>query len=140
VTNSPEPPSRGPARGLPGTLFARGSLYILAVILRQAAALVLLTILVATISGEDFTRFGLMLSGFALLVPLATFNIHVAPTRLYFNSDDTQVRANLLKSSLAGAVCLGSVGGPALESPYRKALFEMSWSLADRGPAHTDYL
>ena len=103
-------PSRGPSQGTRGTLFARGSLYILAVILRQAAALVLLTILVATISGEDFTRFGLMLSGFALLVPLLTLNIHVAPTRLYFDSDDTQVRANLLKSSLAGAVCLGSVG------------------------------
>lgn len=103
-------PSRSPARGLRGTLFTRGSLYILAVILRQSAALILITILVATISGEDFTRFGLMLSGFALLVPLLTLNIHVAPTRLYFDSADTQVRANLLKSSLVGALCLGFVG------------------------------
>jgi len=103
-------PSRGTAGGLRSTLFARGSLYILAVILRQAASLVLITILVATISGEDFTRFGLMLSGFALLVPLLTLNIHVAPSRLYFDSDDTQVRADLLKSSLVGAGCLGLVG------------------------------
>ncbi len=103
-------PFRGPAHGLRNTLFARGSLYILAVILRQAAGLILLTILVATIPGEDFTRFGLMLSGFALLVPLLTLNIHIAPTRLYFDSADTQVSANLLKSSLVGAVCLGFVG------------------------------
>ena len=107
---SPDLPSRGPAQGPRGTLFARGSLYILAVILRQAAALTLLTIVVATISGEDFTRFGLMLSGFALLVPLLSLNIHIAPSRLYFDSDDTQVRANLLKSSLVGAVGLGLMG------------------------------
>ena len=51
-----------------------------------------------------------MLSGFALLTPLLSLNLPVAPSRLYFDSDDAQVRANLLKSSLAGAVCLGFVG------------------------------
>ncbi len=88
----------------------RSGAYLAAVIARQVAGLLLLAILVASMSARDFTRFGLMVSAFALLVPSFSLNLHLAPARLFFDYADKADQANLLKSSLAGAVVLASLG------------------------------
>jgi len=100
-----------PIRNVMGAPVARrGGIYLAAVIARQMAGLLLLAILVATISAPDFTRFGLMVSAFALLVPTLSLNLHLAPARLFFDCTDEAGRANLLKSSLSGALALASLG------------------------------
>ncbi len=94
-------------------VFTRTSLYLLARGLQHLGGLLLLPLLVASLSSEEFTRYGLMTSAFQLLVPILSLNLHLAPVRLYFDHQDTGGRARLLVSALASA-CALTVAGLAL--------------------------
>lgn len=65
--------------------------------------------LVVSLSPSDYTRYGLLVSGLALLVPLVTLNVHIAPGRLLFDhTNDGKAQSSLLFTSLAGALVLAT--------------------------------
>ncbi len=90
--------------------YTRAPFYLVAAGLQPLAGLLLLPVLIATLSSEEFTRYGLMTSSFHLLVPILTLNLHLAPGRLYFDCRDDTTRADLLLSTLAAACGLTVVG------------------------------
>ena len=103
-----------PPEGRSGTsrwqVFARTSLYLLGGSLQKAAYLLLLPFLVAVLTPEEFTRFGLMVSAVAVLTPLFSLNAHLAPGRLYFDYEQPHRQAELLFSSLLGALGFVTLG------------------------------
>ena len=103
-----------PPEGRSGTsrwqVFVRTSLYLLGGSLQKAAYLLLLPFLVAVLTPEEFTRFGLMVSAIAILTPLFSLNAHLAPARLYFDYEESHHQAELLFSSLTGALGLVTLG------------------------------
>jgi len=85
-------------------------LYLLGGSLQKAAHLLLLPFLVAVLTPEEFTRFGLMVSAVAILTPLFSLNAHLAPGRLYFDYEQPHRQAELLFSSLLGALGFVTLG------------------------------
>jgi len=103
-----------PPEGTSGTsrrqVFLRTSLYLLGGSLQKAAYLLLLPFLVAVLTPEEFTRFGLTVSAVAILTPLFSLNAHLAPGRLYFDYEQSHRRAELLFSSLIGSLAFVTAG------------------------------
>jgi len=108
------PGPAGPSAGRIGTsrwqVFVRTSLYLLGGSLQKAAYLLLLPFLVAVLTPDEFTRFGLMVSAIAVLTPLFSLNAHLAPGRLYFDYEESHHGAELLFSSLLGGLGLVMLG------------------------------
>ncbi len=89
---------------------ARTSFYLLAAGAQHLGSLLLLPLLVASLSAEEFSRYGLMTSAFLLLATILSLNMHRAPVRLYFDHADAAGRARLLASTLSAAAATTGLG------------------------------
>jgi O-antigen/teichoic acid export membrane protein len=98
-----------PDPGLRGLLY-NTSVYTSAAVVQQAAGITFLIMLLSRLTAEDYTRFGLLTSIFALVVPLVSQNIQLAPSRLFFDETSDRGRATILGSSLGGALLLAALG------------------------------
>ncbi len=87
-------------------IIVRTSLYVAAQFIQRAANLLLLPMLIATMSAEQFSRYGLLTTLFLLIGAALTLNIHLAPTRLIFDCTSVEEEADLLFTSLVGAIAL----------------------------------
>jgi len=104
-------PSAGAAPGASRrTVAARTALYLLAGSVQKAAYLLLLPFLVAALSPDEYTRFGLMTSAMVILCPLLSLNVHLAPSRLYFDYERSGRPADLLATCAAAALGLSLCG------------------------------
>ncbi len=95
-------------------LALRTGFYLLGGALQSLAHLLLLPFLIATLEPGEYSRFGLMISVLTLLPPLLSLNIHLAPSRLYFDHDLGPDRASLLVTTLVSPVALAAAGLAAL--------------------------
>ena len=89
---------------------SRTAFYLLGSIVQRAAQLLLVPFLVAALSPDEFTRFGLMISAVTVLTPLFSLNIHMAPGRLYFDYNEPSEQSDLLFSCISGSLCLTVMG------------------------------
>jgi O-antigen/teichoic acid export membrane protein len=78
--------------------------------MQHAAGLGLLLLLVAKLSPEEYTRFGLLTTVYTLLVPVVSLNLQIAASRLFFDEGTAEGRASVLSTSLIGALVLGLIG------------------------------
>ncbi len=92
------------------SLLARGATYLFSGILQRAAGLLIVPILVATLPPGDFTRYGLLTSTFAILLPLFSLNTHLAPQRLFYDYRYQRDQASLLATTLIAAVGFSLAG------------------------------
>jgi O-antigen/teichoic acid export membrane protein len=88
----------------------RAAFYVGAGGLSRATSLILLPLLLATLSTEDFSRYGLFVSFIYLSMPIVSLNIHVAPGRLFFDYDNVEQQQQLLFTSLVCSVSLTIAG------------------------------
>lgn len=71
---------------------------------QRLGSVVLLPLLIATMSAQEFVRFGLFTSLVAVVVPLTTFNLHLAIGRLHFDYADRKTRSEVLLTTLMTAI------------------------------------
>ena len=91
-------------------VFLRTAFYLLGGVLQKGAQLLLLPLLMAALTPEEFSRFGLMVSAVAILAALLSLNAHLSPARLYFDYERSHRAGELLLTCLLGAVGLAAVG------------------------------
>ena len=91
-------------------VLSRASFYFASGLLRRAASMLALPVLLVYLTPEEFSRYGLMLSALGLLVPLLSANAHLAPARLFFDQESKRGRADLMVSTLATATLLSAAG------------------------------
>lgn len=88
----------------------RFALLSLANALQRGSQFLVVPLFVATMSGDDFVRYGLFTATFSLLAPLLTLNIYLAHSRLYFDYESDRDRRDLLKTTLLGGCGASAVG------------------------------
>lgn len=89
-------------------MFGRGVLYLTGSVLQRASLLALLPLVVLALPPEEFSKYGLMISSFSLLVPLTTLNMHLASTRLAFDYHGA-ARREFVGGALVATVVASSV-------------------------------
>lgn len=84
----------------------RTTVYLISQFLQRAAGLILLPLLLAVMTADQFSRYGLLSTVFLLLGAIFTLNVHTAPSRLIFDCKTPEEISNLLFSSLIGTLVL----------------------------------
>ena len=92
------------------TLLVKGGTFLFSSILQRAAGFLMVPVLIATASPDLFTRYGLLVSAFAILVPLFSLNVHLAPQRLYYDYQHRREQASFLATTLMASVGFTGIG------------------------------
>lgn len=91
-------------------IWLRSSAYVVISMVYRALGLLLVPLTVGLLTAEEFSRYGLMSSVIVLLTYALSFNIHVAPGRLFFDYDDQNEQSMLLSTTLLAASGLALLG------------------------------
>lgn len=96
------------------TIWLRSSAYVVVSLIYRVLGLLLVPITVAVLTAEEFSRYGLMTSVIVLLTAALSLNIHLAPSRLFFDYDSRAEQSALLNTTLIASSGLTAVGLLAL--------------------------
>ena len=91
-----------------GKVWGKTVIYLSTSMWRRIASLALIPVLIVSLDADDYTRYGLLMSALALLIPVASWNIHVSHARLLFDYDDRAAQARLLVTTL-GSACIAAL-------------------------------